>query len=177
MGVHKGAKRPDAKPQVDAETNKAYLMNTLTMWDWKKPDMTNPDEVRQRVVDYFKLCAEDNIKPSVEGLSFAFNVNRRTIIRWRYRQECSYPEECLTFIDRAYDTINVQMANYMQNNKINAVAGIFLMKNNMGYEDKTETVVATANPLGELKSADELKQQYLDAVENPKLAENAEKED
>jgi hypothetical protein len=31
--------------------------------------------------------------------------------------------------------------NYMQNGKINPVAGIFLGKNNFGYQDKTEYVV------------------------------------
>ena len=31
--------------------------------------------------------------------------------------------------------------NYMQNGKINPVSGIFLGKNNFGYQDKTEYVV------------------------------------
>jgi hypothetical protein len=34
-----------------------------------------------------------------------------------------------------------QWENYMQNGKINPVSGIFLGKNNFGYQDKTEYVV------------------------------------
>ena len=55
--------------------------------------------------------------------------------------------------------------NYMQNGKINPVAGIFLMKNNMDYEDKKEITLAPASPLGEETPPEELQQKYLDAIE------------
>ena len=61
--------------------------------------------------------------------------------------------------------MTVQMANYMQNGKINPVAGIFLMKNNMDYEDKKEITLAPASPLGEETPPEELQQKYLDAIE------------
>ena len=38
-------------------------------------------------------------------------------------------------IKRARDLINAQMEDFMQNGKINPVAGIFLMKNNMNYTE------------------------------------------
>lgn len=50
----------------------------------------------------------------------------------------------------------------MQNGKINPVSGIFLMKNNMGYQDKQEFVLTPNNQLGEATSPEELQQKYLE---------------
>ena len=56
------------------------------------------------------------------------------------------------------------MENYMQNGKINPVAGIFLMKNNMGYQDKQEVVVTPNQQFGEQIPAEKLEQKYLEDV-------------
>ncbi len=66
----------------------------------------------------------------------------------------------------------------MQNGKINPVSGIFLMKNNFGYADKSEVVLTPNNPLGESRSQAELEQKYLDALpaEGAEDAEGAESE-
>ena len=75
------------------------------------------------------------------------------------------PDAVRDLIKRAYEILTVQMANYMQNGKINPVAGIFLMKNNMDYEDKKEITLAPASPFGEETPPEELQQKYLDAIE------------
>lgn len=67
-------------------------------------------------------------------------------------------------IKKAYQILNMQMENYMQNGKINPVAGIFLMKNNMGYQDKSEMVLTPNNPLGDQANPEELQQKYLEAA-------------
>ena len=67
-------------------------------------------------------------------------------------------------IKKAYQILNMQMENYMQNGKINPVAGIFLMKNNMDYQDKSEVVLTPNNPLGDQRTPEELQQQYIEAA-------------
>ena len=52
----------------------------------------------------------------------------------------------------------------MQNGKINPVSGIFLMKNNFGYQDKSEVVLTPNNPLGETIDKRTLEEKYLDAL-------------
>ena len=64
-------------------------------------------------------------------------------------------------LKKAYQILNAQMEDYMQNGKINPVAGIFLMKNNMGYQDKQEVVLTPNQPLGEQLSPEDLQQKYL----------------
>jgi len=53
---------------------------------------------------------------------------------------------------------------YMQNGKINPVAGIFLMKNNMGYADKQEVVLTPNQQLGDQVPAEDLEKKYLEDV-------------
>ena len=122
--------------QVEPGDNRRYLEHSLAMWDWEKPDMTDPEQVKARIVQYFQLCADDDMKPSVAGLAMAFGMDRRRL--W----------EIVTG----------------QSRKINPVAGIFLMKNNMGYQDKSEVVLTPNNPLGDQASPEELRQKYLEAA-------------
>jgi hypothetical protein len=51
--------------------------------------------------------------------------------------------------------------NYMQNGKINPVSGIFLGKNNFGYQDKTEYVVTPNVNNDSDYDADDIKKRYL----------------
>ena len=163
-------RRPRKSQQMSVQTesgdNSKYLANALTMWDWEKPDMYDANAVRERVKAYFQLCIDDDMKPSVEGLAFAFSVSRRTLWAWANNiDNPRMPDEVRDIIKKAYELLTVQMANYMQNGKINPVAGIFLMKNNMDYEDKKEITLAPANPLGDQTPPEELRQKYLDAIE------------
>ena len=152
--------------QVEAGDNTKYLTNALAMWDWQKPDMTDPVAVSNRIKEYFQLCINDDMKPSVEGLAFAFGVHRKTLWAWANNIDSPrMPDAVRDLIKRAYEILTVQMANYMQNGKINPVAGIFLMRNNMDYEDKKEITLAPASPFGEETPPEELQQKYLDAIE------------
>lgn len=77
------------------------------------------------------------------------------------------------------------MESYMQNGKINPVAGIFLMSNNFGYKQKVDVHadLSPAQPLLEGKTAEELQARYADVIdvsaEEPKkqIAESAEDDD
>jgi hypothetical protein len=51
--------------------------------------------------------------------------------------------------------------NYMQNGKINPVSGIFLGKNNFGYQDKTEYVVTPNVNNDSDYSVDDIRKRYL----------------
>jgi hypothetical protein len=61
----------------------------------------------------------------------------------------------------AYDLLEELWENYMQNGKINPVAGIFLGKNNFGYADKQEYVV-TPNTAIDSVDATTIEQKYAE---------------
>ena len=66
---------------------------------------------------------------------------------------------------------------YMNSGKVNPVAGIFLGKNNYGYQDKTEYVL-TPNTRDESDySPDEIRERYIAADKDKRLSQGGEDED
>ena len=160
-----GNKRPDSTTQLQPGDNRKYLTHDLRMWDWPDVNMKEPEQVKARIGQYFQICAEDDMKPSVAGMALAFGVDRRTLWKWVNGIECAYiPAESRDSLKKAYQFLNAQMENYMQNGKINPVAGIFLMKNNMGYVDKQEMVLTPNQQLGDQVPAEDLEKKYLEDV-------------
>lgn len=162
--------------QAEPGDNKKYLMHNMAVNALANEplDMTNEVKVAERVTAYYQLCAKNDMKPSVAGFALAMGVNRVQLWKWLNGEVKYIPENVRKLLERAYNVLNAQMEDYMQNGKINPVAGIFLMKNNMGYEDKKEITVAPVNPLGEETPPEDLRRKYLEAVETD--AERAESE-
>ena len=164
-----GNKRPDRTEAMSVHTepgdNRRYIEHSLRMWDWPSVDMKQPPQVKERIGMYLSICAEDDMKPSVAGLALAFGVSRKTIWAWANGVDSkTLPAESRNLIKKAYQLLNAQMESYMQNGKINPVAGIFLMKNNMGYADKQEVVLTPNQQLGEQVPAEDLEKKYLEDV-------------
>ncbi len=137
---------------VEAGDNTKFLSHALTIMRWPLIDITDPEEVRQRISDYFQLCVNDDMKPSVKGLENALRVSRSTIWEWKqgnYRAGIHQAIVC-----EAYDVMEALWQDYMQNGKINPVSGIFLAKNLFGgqYTDKQEFVL-TPNQQNEVDVA------------------------
>lgn len=65
----------------------------------------------------------------------------------------------------------------MNSGKVNPVAGIFLGKNNYGYQDKTEYVLTPNANQDSDYSADEIKQRYLTGSEQKRLSDSSDSED
>ena len=123
--------------------NNKYTTFALAIMQLPKIDIRNPVEVRARVVEYFTLCAEHDMKPGVAAVGLALGIDRRRLweIRSGNQARLSIPQECKDIINEVYDSLEVLWENYMQNGKINPVSGIFLGKNHFGYADKQEYVV------------------------------------
>ena len=163
-------KRPEKSEQMkvkmEAGENKLYNSHTIQIASLAPVDHYDATAVWNRIVEYFTICQENDMKPSVSGLALAFDVDRKTIWAWANGVDSkTLPAEVRKAIQKAYRMLNAQMEDYMQNGKINPVSGIFLMKNNMGYQDKQEVVLTPNSPLGEETSPEELQQKYIEALE------------
>lgn len=159
--------RPDKQVHTNPGDNTKYLSHNLEMWKWDKPDMDSVEAVRQRIEDYFTLCAKNDMKPTVAGMALAFGVERTVLWDYstRHGHGAKLPETVTNTLKKAYLILTSQMEDYMQNGKINPVAGIFLMKNNMGYQDKQEVVLTPNNPLGDVDSNDKLEEKYIEQLQ------------
>lgn len=159
--------RPDLTEKQSVHTkpgeNRKYLMHSLRLAELPKVDLKSEEEVAQRVTEYFTMCAEDDMKPSVAGLALAMDIDRRYLWEIREGRKGKNPAVADT-LKKAMRILDLQMVDYMQNRKIDPVSGIFLMKNNFGYADKQEVVVTPNNPLGDTKDTKELEDRYIDSV-------------
>lgn len=157
-------KRPKRSEQMQVHTepgdNTKYLQHSLTLANLPSIDLKNTEQLKMRVVEYFQICATDDMKPSVAGLALAVGTDRRRLWEWANTEKSDRTD----IIKKAYRMLDLQMTDYMQNGKINPVSGIFLMKNNFGYTDKQEVVVTPNNPLGDGTATEEIEQRYIESV-------------
>ena len=61
---------------------------------------------------------------------------------------------------------------YMSSGKINPVSGIFLGKNNYGYQDKTEYVLTPNQQSDNDYDADAIRERYIAADQQKKLTDS-----
>ena len=160
-------KRPDLTEKQSVHTkpgdNTKYINHSLKLYDLPKVDMSNTDAVNQRVKEYFQICSDDDMKPSVAGLALALDIDRRRLWEIREGKMGKNPAVSDT-LKKTMRLLDLQMVDYMQNGQINPVSGIFLMKNNFGYADKQEVVVTPQSPLGDTKDTKEIEDRYVESV-------------
>lgn len=159
----KRAARPQQQPQLEPGDSKKFINNSMRIFNLPKIDISNAEQVKSRVQEYFDICGEDDVKPSVAGLALALGIDRRRLWEIREGVRSKNPEVSDT-LKSAMQLLDLQMTDYMQNGKINPVSGIFLMKNNFGYADKQEVVVTPNNPLGDGQDEKQLEEKYQDSV-------------
>ena len=147
--------------------NTKYLAVSIKLMNMSKVDLYKPEDVAERLTEYFQLHADNDMKPTVMGMAMALGLDRRRL--WEIRTgaakggstEYDLPTLTLDYIKNAYKTMENLWENYMQNNKINVVAGIFLGKNNFGYQDKTEYVVTPNTNSDSAPDVDDIRKRYV----------------
>ena len=130
-------------PELPEGDNNKYTTFALSIMQLPKIDFRDPVQLRNRVVEYFQLCAEHDMKPGVAAVGLAIGLDRRRLweIRSGSNRNGTIPQECKDIICEVYDSLEVLWEGYMTNGKINPVAGIFIGKNVFQYKDQQEYVV------------------------------------
>lgn len=105
-------------------------------------DTNDPQQIADRTVEYFNICAKYDVKPGLEGLCLALGMHRTTFFRIE-RGDVVKSKEVQAVFKQAHQMLSAQMEHYMLHGKINPASGIFILKNNYGYKDTTENIVVT----------------------------------
>ena len=154
-------------PVTDPGDNAKYIGVNLQIFNLPTIDLKNPEQVQARLSEYFQIHVEADLKPTVAGMAMALGIDRRRL--WEIRSGAplgghtphELPTLTVDYIKKAYDFLETLWENYMHNGKINPVSGIFLAKNNFGYQDKVEHVL-TPNVNGDSDySAEDIRKRYL----------------
>ena len=147
--------------------NTKYLALGMRLFNLPPIDLKDPEQVKDRLNEFFQIHAEADMKPTVSGMGMALGLDRRRL--WEIKtgakmggtSEYNLPTSTLVSIKKAYEYMEILWENYMQNGKINPVSGIFLGKNNFGYQDKTEYVVTPNVNNDSDYNAEDIKKRYL----------------
>lgn len=131
---------PNAQPlDTVPGDNSKFLAHAMMIRELPTIDTSDPVQVENRISEYFMLCADNDIKPTVKGFLNALKISKSTLWRWKQGEHREGSHQAI--ICEAYDVLEALWEDYMMNGKINPVSGIFLGKNNFGYTDKQEYVV------------------------------------
>lgn len=170
---------------LDTGDNTKYMTVNMALFNMPDIDMNNVEEVQQRLTDYFALYTEADMKPTVAGMALALNgMSRRTL--WAIVNDqptggagykTALPPEVASSIKKAYKIMENLWETYMNSGKVNPVAGIFLGKNNYGYQDKTEYVLTPNQQNDNDYSPDEIRQRYITANQHERLSDSDSDED
>lgn len=169
---------PENMLNLEEGDNTRYMTVQIELLNMPNIDLENVEEVQKRLSDYFELYARYNMKPTVAGMAIALNGRSRQWL-WAvthdqpvngYGGKVSLPPEVADTIKKAYFLLENLWETYMNSGKVNPVAGIFLGKNNYGYQDKTEYVLTPNQQNDNDYSADEIKQRYIASAEQKRLS-------
>ena len=152
---------------VEKGDNTKYLMLGMKLFNLPTIDLKDPEQVNNRLNEFFQIHAEADMKPTVSGMGMALGLDRRRL--WEIKTGAKVggttpidlPTPTLVSIKKAYEYMELLWENYMQNGKINPVSGIFLGKNNFGYQDKTEYVVTPNVNNDPDYNAEDIRARYL----------------
>ena len=163
--------------QVEQGDNTKFLNLSIRLASLPSIDLRNEKQVAERINEYFTIHAEQDMKPTVAGLGIALGTSRQTLWAIKNNQPMGgmgnmpkNPKEVTDLIKKAYFIMENQWEQYMVNGKINPVTGIFLAKNNFGYQDKTEYVL-TPNTQNEADyDTQAIRDRYLiDSTDNTEI--------
>jgi len=146
---------------ISKKDNSRFIRNALVSWFLPPIDISDPEQVKQRIGEYFQHCLDNDRKPQIVGMCNWLGITRPTLQQWmngEYRAETHY-----SIIKKAVSMIEEMWADYMQSGKLNPATGIFLAKNWYGYKDVADVVVTPSNPLQDM-APDDAKKRLIDAI-------------
>ena len=125
-----------------------------------KVNFSDPEDVRQRINDYFTACGNTGRFPSIQGLAaYGFGISRQALNQWRLRKENAGTESA-RLIDIASDMIADTLTNQSLHNNANPVMSLFQLKNNHAFADRVELQNVPFDDEEERYRTDDWKERY-----------------
>ncbi len=135
------------RENVEPGDNKRFLEHELAVSRLPEIDISDIQQVEERIQWYFQHCIDDDMKPTVTGMCNALGITKETLWNWKtgkVRKGTHFEA-----IKKYYHLLEALWEDYMMNGKVNPASGIFMGKNHFGYRDEVEVSVRPPEPLGE----------------------------
>lgn len=95
-------------------------------------------ELIDKIPEYIEMCKKENHLPTIEGFSYFVDVAKDTTYAWIAKYpKFSYSLKKMLSLQASILQSGITLGG------VNTIGGIFLLKNNHGFKDKTETDITT----------------------------------
>lgn len=162
--VKRKRNRPDlakfGEENTEPGDNARYLRYARVSMNLPPIDISDPEQVQNRINEYFDFCEENDRKPNMIGMANWLGVSRETVNTWKRGDYRSSTHSDL--IRKAVDILEELWVDYMQNGKVNPASGIFLAKNMFQYKDVQDVVISPQNNGEDDMSADDIAKRYIE---------------
>ena len=139
------------------------LTQAVTIATWPEINTNDPDQVRERILQYLNFCIQTDMKPDMSGMALALKCDRATLWKWEHGVESNKPQEVRNAIKRGREINEMLLVQMMNNSRINPIPAIFLLKNNHNYRDQQDVVVTPNNPL-ENANVEQIRKKYIEEL-------------
>ena len=133
------------------------ILSHSTYWLGVKKVRT-PEEMAERLNQFFARCNETGELPSVEKLALALGINAKTLWCWQTADGVS--QEMADMVKQAKAILASIDAELVANRKIPETTYIFRSKNYYGLKDQQDVVVKAPDPMGEEQDPEALAAKY-----------------
>ena len=151
--------------QTEPGDNTKIVLTNMKFFNMPAIDLHDPNAVQERLVEYFQIYGDADLKPTVAGMGMALGLDRRRLWEIKTGNYTSstpkLPRETEDLIKKAYEILETTMEAYANAGKINPVMAIFMMKNHFGYQDKTEYVLTPNQKQDSDYDAEDIRKRYL----------------
>lgn len=137
----KGAKSPvigDNGVTASPDEIAMITQHALEIALWDEIDTKDPEQLRDRTLQYLRYCMDNRVKPGNLGLYNAWGMTKEEVSNVRRREPGS--SRC-SVIKKSCQIMSQIREQLMSDGKINPVTGIFWQKNWDGLRDQQEVIL------------------------------------
>ena len=131
--------RPDSKTV-------ALISEALERIDTPPVDVYDFEDVKKRTVEYIDRCRSLDRRPAIAAYALYLGIDRRTLNAYIHGQSKAIDSRSLSLIKYVYSMVDASMEQQMSDGDMNVVAGIFLMRNNLGYTNVDTVEIVPKTP-------------------------------
>lgn len=144
----------------DPNDNQKMVAHAVQIMSFPPIDTHNAEQVQTRTYEYLGLCAQNGMKPGIEGYALALGINRQSLLQIR-KGMLKRPKEVVEIMERTCQLVGEIMENGITDGKINPLVGFFFMRNNHGYKN-ADPDEEPQNTNEETKTAEQIAAKYAD---------------
>ena len=151
----------DGGGTMEPGENARYIRFAMASLDLPPIDISDPEQVKERIAQYFQHCADNDRRPQIVGMCNWLGISRQALNEWKNGEVRSATHGDI--IKKAYGMLEEMWVDYMQNGKISPPTAIFLAKNFFNYKDVADVVVTPNNPMQDL-DAENARKRLTEAI-------------